>query len=190
VPRKPGAIGKPQPGRSVVILPDEGGAEPLPVGAEGLLAVHRSDPGLMLGYWHRPEEEADAFRGDWFVGGDLASMDGEGYVTHHGRANDLMKALGYRVSPLEVEAVLSQHPSVAEAACAEVRVREDVTVIGAFIVAKEGAPREAEAIKAFAAERLAAYKCPREIVFLNALPRTANGKVKRAELKAGCGGRG
>jgi acyl-coenzyme A synthetase/AMP-(fatty) acid ligase len=190
VPRKPGAVGKPQPGRSVVILPADGGAEPLAAGAEGLLAVHRSDPGLMLGYWNRPEEEAEAFRGDWFIGGDLASMDAEGYVTHHGRANDLMKALGYRVSPLEVEAVLAQHPSVAEAACAEVRVREDVTVIGAFIVAKEGAARESDAIKAFAAERLAAYKCPREIVFLDALPRTANGKVKRAELKAGFGGSG
>jgi acetyl-CoA synthetase len=138
----------------------------------------------MLGYWNRPEEEAGVFRGDWFIGGDLASMDAEGYVMHHGRANDLMKALGYRVSPLEVEAVLAQHPSVAEAACAEVRVREDVTVIGAFIVAKVGAPRDAEAIQRFAADRLAAYKRPREIVFLDGLPRTANGKVKRAELRA------
>jgi acetyl-CoA synthetase len=183
VPRKPGAVGKPQPGRSVAILPADGVAEPLPTGSEGLLAVHRSDPGLMLGYWNRLEEEAEAFRGNWFIGGDLASMDGEGYVTHHGRANDLMKAMGYRVSPLEVEAVLAEHPAVGEAACAEVRVREDVTVIGAFIVAKEGAPRDAEAIKAFAASRLAPYKCPREIVFLDALPRTANGKVKRGALR-------
>lgn len=186
VPRKAGAIGKPQAGRSVVILPVESGTDPLPAGSEGLLAVHRSDPGLMLGYWNRPEEEAEALRGDWFIGGDLASMDadGDGYVTHHGRANELMNALGYRVSPLEVEAVLAQHPSVAEAACAEVRVRDDVTVIGAFIVTKEGAPRDAEAIHRFAADRLAAYKRPREIVFLDALPRTANGKVRRAELKA------
>jgi acetyl-CoA synthetase len=190
VPRKPGAVGKPQAGRSVVILPVDGGSEPLPAATEGLLAVHRSDPGLMLGYWSRPEEEAEAFRGDWFIGGDVASMDAEGYVTHHGRANDLMKALGYRVSPLEVEGVLADHPSVAEVACAEVRVREDVTVIGAFIVPKEGAPRDAEAIRRFATERLAAYKRPREFVFLDALPRTANGKVKRAELKARFGGRG
>ena len=190
VPRKPGAVGKPQAGRSVVILPVDGGSEPRPAASEGLLAVHRSDPGLMLGYWNRPEEETEAFRGDWFIGGDLASMDAEGYVTHHGRANDLMKALGYRVSPLEVEGALAELPSVAEVACAEVRVREDVTVIGAFIVAKEGAPRDAEAIRRFAAERLAFYKRPREIVFLDALPRTANGKIKRAELKARFGGRG
>jgi acyl-coenzyme A synthetase/AMP-(fatty) acid ligase len=138
----------------------------------------------MLDYWNRPKEKAEAFRGDWFIGGDLASMDADDYVTHHGRADDLMNALGYRVSPLEVESVLAQHAAVAEVACAEVRVREDVTVIGAFVVVKEGAPRDAEAIQRFAAERLAAYKCPREIVFLDALPRTANGKVKRAEIKA------
>jgi acyl-coenzyme A synthetase/AMP-(fatty) acid ligase len=184
VPRKPGAIGKPQPGRSVVVLPVGGGTEPAPCGSEGLLAVHRSDPGLMLGYWNRPKEEAEAFRGNWFIGGDLASMDADDYVTHYGRADDLMNALGYRVSPLEVESVLAQHPAVSEVACAEVRVRQDVTVIGAFVVTKEGAPHDAEAIRGFAAERLAAYKCPREIVFLDALPRTANGKVQRAELKA------
>ncbi len=134
VPRKPGAIGKPQPGRRVAILPADGGEEPLPAGAEGLIAVDRSDPGLMLGYWQRPDEEAAVLRGQWFIGGDLGVMDADGYVTHTGRNNDIMKALGYRVSPLEVEAVLAQHASVAEVACAEIQVRADVSVIGAFIV--------------------------------------------------------
>ncbi|MCL4766000.1 MAG: acyl--CoA ligase [Hyphomicrobiaceae bacterium] len=182
--RKPGAVGKPQAGRSVAILPVESGSEPLPADEEGLLAVHRSDPGLMLGYWQRPAEEAEVMRGDWFIGGDLARIDEDGYVIHCGRADDIMKALGYRVAPQEVEATLAEHPAVAEVACAEVRVRADVSVIGAFIVVKEGAPRDAEAVKRFAAERLAAYKCPREIVFLDALPRTANGKLRRGDLKA------
>ncbi len=110
VPRKPGTVGMPQPGRRIAILGLDNGTEPLPAGEEGLLAVHRSDPGLMLGYWNRPQEEAEVYRGDWFVGGDIATMDDDGYVAHHGRANDLMKALGYRVSPLEVEAALLQHP--------------------------------------------------------------------------------
>jgi acyl-coenzyme A synthetase/AMP-(fatty) acid ligase len=175
-------VGKPQAGRSVVVLPVEGGTEPLPSGTDGLLAAHCSDPGLMLGYWHRPEEEAQVFRGDWFIGGDLASMDEDGYVTHRGRANDIMKALGYRVAPQEVESVLLEHPAVAEVACTEVRVRADVSVIGAFIVLKPGIAADADAIKTFAAERLAAYKCPREVVFLDALPRTANGKLKRGDL--------
>ncbi len=182
VPRRAGAIGRPQAGRSIVILPADGGDEPLAPGEIGLLTAHRSDPGLMIGYWERPEEEAEVLRGDWFVGGDLASMDADGYVTHRGRANDLMKAFGYRVSPLEVEAVLGEHPSVAEVACAEVRVRADVSVIAAFVVSK-GDTRDGDAIKAFAATHLAAYKCPREIVFVDALPRTANGKIKRAALR-------
>lgn len=183
VPRRPGAVGKPQPGRRVVVLPLEGGSDPLPSGKEGLLAVHRSDPGLMLGYWQRPQEEAQVWRGDWFVGGDLAVMDGDGYVFHQGRANDLMKALGYRVSPFEVEAVLAEHPSVAEVACAEVAVRADVSVIAAFVVPRAGAPQDASDIESFAAARLAAYKRPRAIVFVDALPRTANGKLKRSALK-------
>jgi acyl-coenzyme A synthetase/AMP-(fatty) acid ligase len=84
-----------------------------------------------------------------------------------------MKALGYRVAPLEVETVLLQHPDIAEVACAEVRVRADLSVIAALIVPRAGARRDAGAIQRFAAERLAAYKCPREIVFVDQLPRTA-----------------
>ena len=182
VPRKPGTVGKAQPGRRVAILPVEGADEPLPPDTEGLIAVHRSDPGLMLGYWNRPDEQADVIRGEWFAGGDLGRMDAEGYISHTGRNNEVMKALGYRVSPMEVEAVLATHPHIAEVACAEVAVRVDVHVVGAFVVLKNEAPRDATGILAFAAERLAAYKCPREVRFLDQLPRTANGKVRRASL--------
>ena len=183
VARKPGAVGKAQAGRRLAVLSLDGGSEPLPPGEEGLLAVHRSDPGLMLGYWQRPEEEAQVYRGDWFVGGDIAIIDPEGYVFHRGRANDLMKALGYRVSPLEVEAVLAEHPSVAEVACAEVKVRADVSVIAAFIVPQANARADAGDIESFAAARLAAYKRPRCIAFVDALPRTANGKIMRQALR-------
>jgi len=179
---RPGAVGKAQPGRRIAVLPLEGGDTPLAPGEEGLLAVHRSDPGLMLGYWRRPEEEREVLRGEWFAGGDLAAIDHDGYVFHRGRANDLMKALGYRVSPLEVEAALAAHPAVAEVACTEARVRADVSVIAAFVVLRDGAHAAASDIEAFAATRLAAYKCPRAVVFVDALPRTANGKVKRSAL--------
>lgn len=182
VARKSGTLGKPQPGRKIAILPEDGDKQPLPAGAKGLLGVHRSDPGLMLGYWNRADEENQVYRGDWFVGGDLASIDGEGYVTHLGRANDIMKALGYRVAPQEVEAVLAQHPDVADVACCELRVRKDVSVIGAFVVLRERAQQNADAILAYASQNLADYKRPREIRFVDALPRTANGKIKRADL--------
>jgi acetyl-CoA synthetase len=182
VPRKPGFIGRVQAGRAVAILPFTSGTEPLPAGAEGLIAVHRSDPGLMLGYWQRPEEDAEVRRGDWFIGGDLGMMDTDGYVAHRGRANDIMKALGYRVAPQEIEAVIAQIPGVAEVACAEVHVRADVSVIGAFIVPAAGITLSASTILAHAKQHLAAYKVPREVVFLDALPRTANGKLKRKDL--------
>ncbi len=182
IPVRPGSPGKPQPGRRVAILPVEGPPEPLAVGESGLLAVHRSEPALMLGYWNRPAEEAEVLRGDWFVGGDLARLDAEGYLWFEGRNNDLMKAMGYRVSPNEVEVVLSAHPSVAEVGVAELPVRADVSVICGFVVLQPGAAPDEEALLAWCVERLAAYKRPREIRFLDALPRTANGKVQRKRL--------
>lgn len=187
VPYRPGMVGKAQAGRRVAILPVEGGSEPLGPGQEGLIAVHRSDPGLMLGYWRRPEEEAEVFRGEWFIGGDLGVTDADGYIAHLGRANELMNAGGYRVSPLEIEAVLAGCPGIAEVACAEVRVRKDVSVIGAFIVKAEGAVLDAATVTAFAGERLAGYKVPREVIFVDQIPRTANGKVQRKALAATVG---
>jgi len=182
VPHKPGTVGKAQAGRRVAILPVEGDDEPLLPNREGLIAVHRSDPGLMLGYWKRPEEEAEVLRGEWFTGGDLGSIDDDGYISHLGRANELMNAGGYRVSPLEVEAAIARCPAVAEVACTEIRVRNDVSIIAAFVVAADGAPRDASAIKDFANKNLAAYKIPREIVFVDRLPRTPNGKIQRKAL--------
>ena len=184
VPRRAGTVGRAQPGRAIAILPEEDGETPLPPGETGLLAVHRSDPGLMLGYWRRPQEESAVMRGDWFVGGDLASIDADGYVTHRGRADDIMKALGYRVAPQEVEAVLARHPAVAEVACAERHVRADVTVIAAYVVPRvfASAP-DPHVLTSYAAEHLAPYKCPREIIYVPALPRTANGKVLRRVLE-------
>ncbi len=137
-PIRAGSPGRPQRGRRVAVLPVGGGTEPLGPGEVGLLAVHRSDPGLMLRYWNRPEEQAAAFRGEWFLGGDLAELDADGYVWHRGRNNDIMNAFGYRVSPLEVEKVLAAHPDVADAAAAERKVSDDVSVIAAFVVAETG----------------------------------------------------
>ncbi len=181
-PIRPGSPGRPQTGRRVAILPIEGGTEPLPTGETGLLAVHRSDPGLMLGYWQRPEEEAAVYRGEWFVGGDLAAFDEDGWLWFHGRNDDLMNALGYRVSPMEVEKVLARCPGIVEAAAAETKVREDVSIITAFVVTQpEAKPAEAEVLS-FCAEHLAAYKCPRKVVFVDHLERTPNGKVSRKAM--------
>jgi acetyl-CoA synthetase len=182
-PHKPGTTGKPQPGRRIAILPLDGGTDPLPAGNEGLIAVHRSDPGLMLRYWNRMAEEQAVYRGDWFIGGDIGIIDDDGYLTHLGRANDVMNAFGYRVSPQEVEAALAHFPGIAEVACAEVRVSDDVSIIAAFVVASPGSSIATDALKAHAEANLAAYKRPREIVVVESLPRTANGKIKRSALR-------
>lgn len=188
VPTRPGSPGKPQPGRRVAVLPQDGpSTDPVPDGEIGLLAVHRSDPGLMLGYWRREREAQAAFRGDWFVTSDLVHVGDGGYIYYHGRNDDVMTAMGYRVSPLEVEHCLARHPDVGEVAVAEVQVREGLRIITAFVVPTDPDDREsvdAAGILRYAAEHLAGYKRPREVVFVEALPRTANGKVVRRELAA------
>jgi acyl-coenzyme A synthetase/AMP-(fatty) acid ligase len=180
---KPGTVGRAQPGRCVAILAEDDGCEPLPPDSPGLIAAHSTDPGLMLGYWRRPREEEQVFRGDWFIGGDAGAIDEQGYVTHLGRRNELMNAGGFRVSPVEVEQELARHPLVAEVAVAEVEVRPGTAVIAAFIVAREGLAADAAALRAHAETCLAGYKQPREYIFVDELPRTANAKVKRADLQ-------
>jgi len=183
VRRKPGTVGRPQAGRCVAILDDICGEEPLPAGAHGLIAVHRTDPGLMLGYWGGPGEEAEVYRGEWFIGGDAGVMDGEGYVTHLGRRNELMNAGGFRVSPAEVEQELAKHPDIAEAAVVEVAVRDGVSIIAAFVVPCDKTKSDIAAdLASFAATTLAAYKRPKEYIVVQSLPRTPNGKLKRADL--------
>jgi acyl-coenzyme A synthetase/AMP-(fatty) acid ligase len=182
IPVRPGSPGQAQPGRRVAILSLDGGMTPLPAKKSGLIAVHRSDPGLMLRYWNGPEADAEIFRGDWFLGGDVAEIDEDGYFWLHGRRDDLMNAQGYRVSPAEVEAVLSHAPGVADVAVAERNVRADVALICAFVVLAPGARADEAALAAHCAQHLAGYKNPKNYVFLNSLPRTRNGKIARRLL--------
>ncbi len=183
--QRPGSPGRPQHGRAVAVLdPHADAAVPLPHGEAGLLAVHRGDPGMMLAYLdHRPDAP-DAFLGDWFITGDIAAMDADGYVWPQGRADDVINAMGYRVSPAEVEAALTACPGISEAAVVAVSPKAGVSIIKAFVVADK-ARRDAggQALLDAVAAGLAAYKRPREIAFIDALPRTANGKIQRARLR-------
>ncbi|MGF1447740.1 MAG: acyl-CoA synthetase [Pikeienuella sp.] len=181
VPHRPGTAGRPQIGRRVAVVDPAG--QPVPLGDEGVLAVARRDPGLMLGYWQRPAETAESFRGEWFLTGDRARMDADGYITHLGRADEVMTALGYRVSPAEVEAAMEPHPAVAEIAVAELPVRADLKLIAAFVRPVGPWPGE-EALEIWAAERLAPYKRPRIWIQVDALPRTQTGKLVRSQLIA------
>ncbi len=178
-PVRPGSPGRPQPGRRVAILPQEGGTQPLPPGEAGLLAVHRSDPGLMLGYWRRPQEQEAVYRGSWFIGGDLAAIDEEGYVWFKGRADDMIKSFGYRLSPLEIESVLTSCPGVAEAAVVGLPVDESKTLVTACVVPLERGSVSEPALAEHAARHLAEYKRPHQYRLLDELPRTRNGKLQR-----------
>jgi acyl-coenzyme A synthetase/AMP-(fatty) acid ligase len=175
-----GSVGRPQDGRRVAVLA-EGSDEPVAIGEEGELAVSNRDPGLMLRYWNAPEETAQAFRGEWFVTGDLARMDETGAVFHCGRADAVMNAGGYRVASAEVEAALLAHPAVSEAAAVEQRPRPDLSIIAAYVVA-EGV--DAETLDRWLADRLAAYKRPKRIEIVADLPRTPTGKLRRSALAA------
>ncbi len=180
-PPVPGRAGRPQPGRRVAVL-DERDETPVPRGEAGLLAVSRRDPGLMLGYWRRPEDTAAVFRGEWFVTGDRAALHDDDTIEFFGRADDLMNAGGFRVSPAEVEAVLLSHPGVAEAAAVSEPVREGVEVIAIYYIPVAAPVPEAD-LAAHCATRLARYKCPRRFVAMETLPRNSAGKLLRRALR-------
>ncbi|MDU8912075.1 class I adenylate-forming enzyme family protein [Aestuariicoccus sp. MJ-SS9] len=179
-PAAPGALGMAQTGRRVAVLGEDG--TPVPRGTEGTIAVHRDDPGLMLGYVGAPEATAARNIGEWFLTGDRGIMDDDGQITYRGRADDMMNAGGYRVSPLEVEAALADLPGITEIAVTDIEVKPDVRLIAAAYTGP--APLDEDALLKAAQTRLARYKCPRRFVHLPQLPRNPNGKLSRSALRA------
>jgi acyl-coenzyme A synthetase/AMP-(fatty) acid ligase len=174
------ATGRPQTGRRVAII----GANdaPVPRDTPGTIAVHRSDPGLMLGYLDAPEETKARFAADWFLTGDQGVMDTDDQITYLGRDDDMMNAGGYRVSPLEVEAALADAPGIDTLAVTEVEVKPDVRVIMAFYTAQDAI--DLAQLDRFARERLAGYKRPRDYIHVPELPTGPNGKLSRKALTA------
>lgn len=176
-PAPVGSAGYPQPGRRVAILSPEG--RPLPAGDPGVLAVHRSDPGLFLGYLDQPEETAARFQGEWFLTGDLALAAADGAISTLGRADDMMNAGGYRVAPAEVEDALAPVPGAGDVAVTELPVASGASIIAAFWTG----PATADAMREAAEASLARYKQPREYIRIDALPRTPTGKINRRSLR-------
>ncbi|WP_163851142.1 class I adenylate-forming enzyme family protein [Pseudooceanicola aestuarii] len=177
-PADPGTLGRPQIGRRVALIGADG---PVPLGQEGVIAVHRDDPGLMLGYLGAEAETQARFAGDWFQTGDQGVMDGEGQITYLGRDDDMMNAGGYRVSPIEVEQALTDLPGITEIGVTDCEVKADARLIIAFYTGP--APLEEAMLKAAAADRLARYKQPRAFVHLDEMPRNPNGKLQRRALR-------
>ena len=177
-PAPTGCTGFAQDGRRTAVLDDAG--QPLLPGQPGLLAIHRSDPGLMLGYLDAADETASRFVGDWFTTGDLVDQTPEGAFRHLGRADDILNPGGFRVAPQEVEATLATCPGVTDCAVTEVEVSPGTRVLAC---AHLGQADEA-ALTAHASAHLARYKQPRLWFHLDQLPRNANMKLNRRALRA------
>ena len=174
----PGCVGRPVPGVEIRVVAEDGRA----LASEETGELWIRTPAVMDGYLDNPEETRAVLVDGWFRTGDLARVNAEGYVTIVGRERERIKRGGYSVFPAEVEAVLLAHPEVAEAA---VTAMPDATLgeeVAAFVALRPGAAADAEALIAWCRERLAAFKYPRRVTLVNALPRSATGKVLKAKL--------
>ncbi len=183
-PIVPGSMGRAVPGHHVAVISPEG--EELPAGEQGLIAVARPDPVMMLEYWRQPEATAAKFVGDWLVTGDTGSCDAEGYFWFRGRDDDIISSGAYRIGPGDIEDCVIRHPAVLMVAVVGSPDPLRTEVVKAFVLPKPGfAPSDtlAAEIQAFVRERLAAYQYPREIEFVTELPMTATGKIRRKDLR-------
>lgn len=181
---KSGSMGVPIPGHVVDIVDDDGTV--LPVGETGNVAVRRPDPVMFLGYWQNPEATEKKFVGDWGLTGDQGRRDEDGYFWFLGRDDDVITSGAYRIGPGEIEDCLIKHPAVALAAVIGVPDPVRTEVIKAFIVPRDGKVADAALmgdIQEFVKTRLAAHEYPRLIEFLDELPMTATGKIRRKDLR-------
>ncbi|MBS0344746.1 MAG: AMP-binding protein, partial [Proteobacteria bacterium] len=174
-----GTTGKPVPGYEIELRGEDG--RPVADGEVGDLYI--KGPSTAVMYWANPEKTADTFKNGWAKSGDKYSRDADGYYTYAGRSDDMLKVSGIYVSPFEVEATLMQHPAVLEAAVIGKQDADGLTKTKAFVVRKGDKPVSDEELKAFVKERLAPYKYPRFIEFVDELPKTATGKIQRFRLR-------
>jgi long-chain acyl-CoA synthetase len=184
-PTKPGSIGTPIAGVECKLVDDEG--NDIPEGSDAVGEIAIKGPNVMKGYWNRPEATAEVMRGDWFLSGDIGRRDDEGYYFIVDRKKELIIRGGYNVYPREIEEVLYEHPAVREAAVIGVSCSTNGEEVAAVIGLAPGETATAEEIKEFAKERVAAYKYPRHVWFVDELPKTATGKILKREIEIPAG---
>ena len=187
LPIKPGSMGKPVPGFIVDIIDEKG--DPVPTGAEGDIAIKIKPDrpvGLFTEYLGNKEATENTVKIDWYITGDRAYKDDEAYFWFVGRADDVILTSGYRIGPFEVESILTEHPAVKESAVVASPDEIKGEVVKAFIVlTKDYAPSDAliKELQELVKTHTAPYKYPRKIEFIDELPKTVSGKIKRKELK-------
>jgi long-chain acyl-CoA synthetase len=182
--RKPGSIGTPVEGVQMRLIDDDWNT--VPAGEIGEIAIRGHN--VMKGYWNKPEATVEVMRGEgevgggWFRTGDMARVDSDGYYFIVDRKKDLIIRGGYNVYPREIEEVLHEHPAVAEVAVIGIPHPDLGEEIGAAVALKPGASATAEELRAFARDRVAAYKYPRHVWLVDALPKGPTGKILRREV--------
>jgi acetyl-CoA synthetase len=187
---KPGSMGKPLPGIEAAIVKrrEDGTAEVIEApDVEGELALKRGWPSMFRGYLNEDERYRKCFAGEWYLTGDLAKRDADGYYWFVGRADDVIKSSGHLIGPFEVESALMEHPAVAEAGVIGKPDPVQLETVKAFVALKPGhEPGEAlrRELIGFARKRLGAAVAPKEIDFVANLPKTRSGKIMRRLLKA------
>lgn len=185
MPVKTGSMGRPFPGHEVAVIDEVGrAADP---GDVGDIAVDGRPPSLFKEYWKNPDGTRAAWRGDWYITGDRAYRDEEGYLWFVGRADDLIISAGYRIGPFEVENALLEHPAVLESAAVATPDAVRGHVVKAFVRLRqtvEPSAALARELQDHVKGVTAPYKYPREIEFVDDLPRTVSGKIRRVELRA------
>ncbi len=182
---KPGSMGRPFPGITPGILDDA--FNELPPGREGNLAVRPGWPSMFRTYWEKEDLYQSRFKNGWYITGDRAKKDEEGYFWFVSRADDVINTAGHLVGPFEVESVLIEHPAVAEAGVIGKPDKIAMEVVKAFVSLKEGHEPTNELqhdIQKFVMKRLSSAAAPREIEFIDSLPKTRSGKIMRRVLKA------
>lgn len=185
-PVRPGSLGQPFPGHTVTVL--DANDEPAAAGVLGEIAVRGpGDPVVFLEYWGNPVGTREKYRDTWLRTGDMARRDEDGYFYFDGRTDDIINSAGYRIGPAEVESALLTHAAIAEAAAVGVPDAVRGQIVKAFVTLRAGwspSARLAAHIQAHVKTRLAAYAYPRSVEFLDALPMTTTGKIRRSELRA------
>jgi long-chain acyl-CoA synthetase len=178
-PRKPGSIGIPVAGVQMRLV-DDSGAE-VPPGEVGEVAIQGHN--VMKGYWANPDATAAAIPDGWFRSGDLARVDEDGYFFIVDRKKELVIRGGYNVYPREIEEALYEHPAVAEVAVVGIPHESLGEEVGAAVALKPGASATPDELKAFARDRVAAYKYPRRVWLVEQLPKGPTGKILRREVR-------
>jgi len=178
---KPGTVGVPLPSTDLKIVDLVTGKQEVKIGEEGEICF--KGPQVMKGYYKRPEETAIALKDGWLYTGDIGFLDEDGYLTIVDRKKDLIVASGYNIYPKEIDELLMEHPKILEVCTIGVPDAYRGETVKAFVVVKPGQTLTADEVVAFCKERLAPYKVPKLVEFIDALPKSAVGKILRRELQ-------